>query len=407
MYQLFYSDTLGSRFIKSLLRQTRLPIYDCYVNGDPIIPGVTYYNKGNIVRGSTVEGSSDAVLSPLYTFDSSVLQDTTTFESTTNYYDPETHYHLGRYLRYLHSSTGLNLMPYYNCYNGTLFNDLELKRSEDKDTNRITINAVRTSKPNYKVIGVPILFNKEYTIAIDCPTEVLACCCFYEHDGLLTEEVLDKHKSTDGKTAKTLIANSGKSYPGTSFIRPVKYTISCENKEFFPLQKCLYLLLQVPINNDSSVVVLENFVSRKSIVNCEKNIEYYKYDENRGEEQKVVVINNALQRIQSENSLLHMNYHATYAFSDRLIEYLLKNVIHTDDIAQNIAKVQTAFAENNSGYKDKFLNKVFWKGFWDEDLSNLVIDLVNTYAKENLIYDQDGFINKDVESILNKKGYNY
>ena len=53
MFQKFYSDTLGSRYIKSLLAQTPLPVFESVVDGDQIIAGCYYVYKTFIIQCNT------------------------------------------------------------------------------------------------------------------------------------------------------------------------------------------------------------------------------------------------------------------------------------------------------------------------------------------------------------------
>ena len=91
-----------------------------------------------------------------------------------------------------------------------------------------------------------------------------------------------------------------------------------------------------------------------------------------------------------------------------MIEYLLGNVIHSQDfISENIAKVQTSLAYYNHEYYRAFLDGSLRKGVWDNNIPTIVSDLIDNYATENTIYDQDGNINRYVESILWKQGGSY
>ena len=50
MFQKFYTDTLGGRFIKSLLSQTPIPLFDCVVDGDYLVAGRYYVYKRFIIQ---------------------------------------------------------------------------------------------------------------------------------------------------------------------------------------------------------------------------------------------------------------------------------------------------------------------------------------------------------------------
>ena len=100
-----------------------------------------------------------------------------------------------------------------------------------------------------------------------------------------------------------------------------------------------------------------------------------------------------------------MNSRSSYAFSDRLIEYLLGNVTHEfDPIVTNIAQCQTAISSLHQDYKRAFIRGENKKGIWDNELSEYVYSLAEDYSKHNNIYDQDGNINKDILSVIYARG---
>ena len=96
-------------------------------------------------------------------------------------------------------------------------------------------------------------------------------------------------------------------------------------------------------------------------------------------------------------SLLQLNDGNTYPFSDRLIEYLLWNVITSvDDIGQNIERVQY--------YANAFdINSEFIPGVWSNYL-RYIIYLNYNRDKKSKHLDINGFVDKDVEKFLLRGG---
>lgn len=398
MFQKFYTDTLGGRYIKSLLAQTPLPVFESVVNGDHVIAGCYYVYRNYIIKCNTSGVLMVSEMENLYPSDTlypsvflfpaygiraatfyvkslvgdNIAKTHATYVSKTNYYDSETHYHLGRYLRYLLTTTGLNLFPYYNCYNGTYLPDVEL--SELKHD--VTIK--RVTKQSYNVIAIPILFGHTYTIAIDCPTKVLMRAAVYDDTGYLEEDNLNSN-------LVKILSNSGRVFSRLKFNEPVQFRIETDDIAAMMMQRDLYLVIQLPQDNNSSIVVLENYVDNSGI----------KCDEN-GVRKVEGVLN---------PSLLAMNSRSSYAFSDRLMEYILNNVTHKDDpIVQNIAHSQTVVGNLSQDYKRSFLRGERKKGIWDNTLPQYVYTFAEEYSKSNNIYDQDGNINKDILSVMYSKG---
>lgn len=380
MFQKFNEDTIGSRFIKSLLAQTKIPLFGCVIDGDQIVEDLYYVYKTHIIKCT-----KSGILGTSASYDTTCLIDAenitlnSTFTSTSNHYDSETHYHLGRYLRYLRTTNGLNLMPYYNCYGSKTISDLELV-STMNDENKRVINAVRSENQHYKVVAVPILFGKKYSIAIDCPSKVVMRACLYDDSGFFDESRLSEDSIK-------VLSDSAKTFAYMFFNKLETFQIDTEEKELALLEKDLYLIIQLPRNNDSSIVVLENYEDRTGVYCNEDSVK------------EVSFVN---------LSLLQMNTRCSYAFSDRLIEYLLGNVIcEQTDIPTNISKIQDAISTFSDSYKHYILKHYYTKGIWDKDIPRIVLEQVEIFAKDNIIYDQDGNINKDVEKILHNKGGYY
>ena len=409
MFQKFYTDTLGGRFIKSLLAQTPIPLFDCVMDGDYLVAGRYYVYKRFIIQcisdgilaisSSEELFPSDNIYPSIYLFpgtgyrgatfyvksyvDEDNIKTKSVFKSSTNYYDSETHYHLGRYLRYIYTTTQLNLFPYYNMYNSTYFSDVELVATSLKH-----VNIIRVDKQNYKVAAIPILFGHSYTVAVDCPTQVLMRACIHDNTGFIEEDelaqILTNSKNTD---ILSVLSDSGRIFTNLRFDSPVTFRVETDNPLLVNLQKNLYLVIQLPMSNDSSIVVLENYIPKNGI-NCNND----------------GVRNSLIQNL----SLLRMNTRVSYAFSDRLLEYLLGNVITIDDNnLTNISKVQTALGMHFPSYRMSFLKGQHHKGVWDSDISRLITSLAEDYSRMNIIYDQDGNINRDTELLIYPKGESY
>ena len=92
--------------------------------------------------------------------------------------------------------------------------------------------------------------------------------------------------------------------------------------------------------------------------------------------------------LHTKSSLSMLNNGVTYAFSDRLIEYLLGNVIDSLDNIQNNMLIASEYAGVNK------------KLYFD---SNMQISIFNQYVENNEnSMDISGFIDKDVEKYFEK-----
>ena len=99
-------------------------------------------------------------------------------------------------------------------------------------------------------------------------------------------------------------------------------------------------------------------------------------------------------------SLLQGNTLESYAFSDRLVEYLLKNVICSlDDLTSNVARVQVALKQVDEDYNKIFGSRCTF-GIWDDYIKNATERFIQEQSKKYYLTDMDGNINKDVEALF-------
>ena len=333
MIQQFYKNTIESNFIKALLSNFNFPIYKS-VNDDNdyIIKDCQYIyrNKvilctktGNINKDAEFEKVADYHMGQKYT------GMTYPYISTERYYDYETHYYLGRYLRlvrdlldidfFTKSLLVLELLPFYNCFSNRIVSDFYLT----SDGYEFGYN------PKYTVYLVPIELNTEYTIAIESAESVYLKPVFYNEMGMIPMYATNSYM-TDLLNAGTIVKQS------LRFNAPFNITIKSDNKLCERNYKNLYLAIQVPMNTKSSIVVLEgsyNEFANNSLKVI--NQEAFKSDNFSIDDHQLNKI------LLSELQLLNLNDGKSYPFSDRLIEYLLLNVITSDDaIDRNIARTQ-------------------------------------------------------------------
>lgn len=409
MFQKFFTDTIMSRFIKNLLSKEILPLIDCVVDGDIVLKDCFYLYKGCIVKciESGILGiykeekdlyPSDELYPSLMLFpltgkkpaivkivayynELNMTRYSYKYQSTSHYYDSETHKYLGEYLRYLRDSKGLNLMPYYNCYNQTIIDNVYLQKPEEVDSNgyilrNTNIRSYELGMNNkYKVLAVPIKFGKTYTIALDCPSEVLLRSIIYGSSGMVRQSLSEEIYYSDELIDSYVYKHS------TSFHHPFTYKVDTDNQLVYQRQKNLYLVIQVPVDNDSTLTVLEGDYTQIIDENQFRDYNLYK-----------------------NLSLLQFNSKESYAFSDRLIEYLLWNVINPlDELSDNVEKTQKALYELDPIYKTLLVSKKSFYGVWDDEIKNAVLRLIQNSSSNTYFRDMDGYINKDVEKLFSRR----
>lgn len=392
-----------SGYIKQLLSTTEIPLIDSISENDILLEGCIYLYDGFIIKCLTsgyfhVNAAdtlfpSDKIYPSDFLFPSTGYVGATykvltyydkqnssrysyKFSSKYNYYDGDTHFHLGQYLRYLKGMHQIDLMPFYNC-------------NVDKtvDTVRLTKYAVNNQHfvsipdADYKVIAVPIKFGKVYTIAIDCTSPVLMRGMMWGDSGLVMRPV---DGGIEPLSNHSRLEESFISYPAMRFNSPITYSIPMiHDRYLYDRQNYLHLFIQLPATNDSSVVVLEG--------NYENNAKI-KLDDPKN-----------LPNIYNL-SLLWVNTHSTIAFSSRLSEYLLSNAICADEtISENIARIQDSLVASGYG---AYLGK-YSTGVWTKSILDASMQLAARHASNQLLLDMGSIVNKDIERLLFKSAGGY
>lgn len=464
MFQKFFTSTLMSKFIKNLLSSESIPLLKCIDEDDYVIQDCLYIYKDFIIKcmesGLMYVNESD-ILYPsdelyptnwLYPdtgeavarwkvvgyYDESNRKYNYKYRSTTGYYDSETHKHLGNYLRFLRDRRGLNLMHLYNCYNYSTIDDVVLNYLPvESGDYKIHIPALSPSdtlfpsnslfpnssytidvtsgksetlypnhdlypdntlypgtykkslhKPSYsigtttttKLLAIPIKFNQTYTVALECSTRVLMRSIIYGTSGMTRISYKSDSYYTD------MLSGSYMMHLATSFDKPFTYKVETTDPSLYQHEKDLYLVIQVPKSNKSSVVVLEGDYTKLGEVKTDTN-------------------STRLYGLHRNLSLLRMDSQETYAFSDRLIEYLLDNVItHRDELTDNIDRAQAALATCEPTYARLSAKSSISMGVWDDGIKHSILRMIEELQDSVYLQDQDGYINKDVEEILYRRG---
>lgn len=399
--QKFYDNTVISKFIKCLLSNFNIPLINTCTDDDVLIP-YNFYIKDNFIVNVLPELDSEGknkidIIEP-YEFGNNYQGLTTQYESNIIGYDSKTHYYLGEYLRALRDIQGIDLMPFYNCYNSTYLRDIELIETDSSFTYNI-ITDPRFISNDYKTVAIPIKFDKTYTIALDCPVPYLMMPIIYGNKGIIHDIAFDEMSSENITKVNSSQFDKPFTYKISWHDYCSKYSKRTNYKDVcgkLAYEKFLYLILQIPNNIKTSITVLEGDYTNVSVLKIINTSSSYFSELSDSDLNKILL---------SDLSLLNRNDGTTYAFSDRLVEYLLLNVIDkNDDISQNIARIQTYASSlaNQSINKYPRLLSSAPKGVWTEDLRIYLYYLTMNNSRLFNKLDINGFVDKDVESIITK-----
>ena len=343
-----------------------------------------------------------------YNYGDKILNYTKTLKLNSNIYDSYTHEYLGDYLRFHRDFLGLNLMPLYNCFSNRACDKLKLNWTIKTTSNAEVSVSFDTSDPNYKIYMVPVKLFKTYTIAIDSEYPIEMCCGIYgdyqdkrvkfnnipkytykrvTHSQFSTPfiyDLLDYNKDT--KT-NTLVEKLDLISPNTKI-------------ELAQNEGDLKLFFKIPVNNDSTIVILEgNYLNwnnyywdATTIKSTNKTVINLDYYDKLADKVRLI----------SPLQLLNMNTKEQHPFADRLIEYLTGNAISNseEELEANISRAQKAL------YSNLDATNYFIKlpGFWSSDMNVLFYEYMTTNNKTqtfDINHDILGYVDKDVEKYYN------
>lgn len=343
----FFKNTIESKFIKSLLYHSYLPNVKPVSTGDYIVQGNSYIYLTSIVKctkSGFVNGTPLAqykkVGSYLYgQFHNNVDH---RFMSSYNYYDSETHSRLGDYLRLIYKIYDVNLLPFYNCFNGSYMHGFYFTKSTlDNGYDIVHINKdvyYYKQKKDIKIFQIPIQLNRVYTVAYTCTTSFVMQPVIWKNSYLVDV------KTSQGVQLNNALRKLQKVVSSSHFNQPFLFNsftynlTDSQQKLLEKYQKDLYLAIQVPISNQSSMVVLQGQYTDSTgnlIVNYDDKTIQYQYNQYQD-----VIVPNTLSNL----SLLSMNDGEQHPYSDKLIENLLLNQVNSiQDISNNISLYQQKF----------------------------------------------------------------
>lgn len=376
----FNERTIESKMIAKLMSTVDMPILDTVRYGDFIVEGFRYIYLVYIIEctssGYLLPGASETVVSNSLMADDTVYvgRNAANYKILSEYYfntpiknvnvrtlfntddySKDVHTALGTYLRAYRDLYSINMMPFYNCFCQQF----------------CTVNLGDLSAPlpkNKKVILVPIKFNKLYTICIDADAPVRARAILYDYaSGNLLRKT--SQYVTDELQEDIHV------WPDLSYTHPKTYEIHCEDVNVYKYKPYLYLAIELPVNNHSSVAVLEGDYTKHNIIMSIENIDS-------------VYASMLDECLLSNSSLAFLNDENVYAYSDRIIEFLSGHMIAGQEtITNNVRRVQKAM-NYKTGTPD----------IWDNSLRYLLYNkYMDTYSGA---MDITGYVDKQIEDIL-------
>lgn len=393
MLQEYFNNTIEQSFLKSLLSAVQLPNYKIIRDNDLIFKDYFYIYEGDIIKctktgyinpqnsvigviqvGDQISPSqAEFEMIKHYKFSCMDQNNETKEFIRASYYSTELHKRFGNYLRCLRDLKNINLMGMYNCFSYEIFNDIHSCWNGEKYI--IYFNQDNTKK----LLAVPVKFNTIYTVAIQSQQPI---------------SIFPILKMPNGKKLFKPNEDTIKIINGSQFEFPFKVSVdlSEQDGDWYKYEPYLYLVFQVSAKNQSSFVVLEGDYSKDGIFLVSP--------------QETPESKNDSVDLMYRPKLLSFNSGTSYAYSDTVIQYLLKNVITNDDTV-----------EGNISYAKKLVNFSDDINYWDNNIKysaymkyimdKAIIKNNSGYYKQNLknvnqeCEDVTGFIDKQIEEYLN------
>ncbi len=276
-------------------------------------------------------------------------------------------------------------MPLYNCFSGRMPENLNIEEKDDDDN---IIFELTSKDENYSLYIVPVRFNSNYSIYIESPGTVELMPILY-----------DKGYYKTKNSFNDLTFKGYKKFGNSSFKNKIEYDFlkpdnEYEFHEFLNYENDLKLLIKVPFNTNSSIVVFED--NQTSTQGVSTGTDCYDIKSNKSiinfESEDAMTI-----PMKSRSQLLQINSHISHPFADRLVEYLTDNAItHLDDISDNIARVQheliRRIGEDKTG-----LSTVKYEGIWEDKYKGILYEVAKEEGLLDTNFDILGYVDKDVE----------
>ena len=352
--------------------------------------------KYSLDHDNTHNAEADLSLKKGYVYNLKILNYTKNLKITNNIYDSYTHEYLGDFLRFHRDYKNINLMPLYNCFSNRLCPELDINIAV---TNTYTAE-FKTTDERYKIYMVPVKFFKNYTIAIDSIYAVEMCCGLFGQYPY-SAQLNNRLAALTYTCYNTMQFNRPELF--TSVNKLSALTSLLDDSELSQHEDDLKLFIKLPIDNTSSITILEGDYTEYN----DRNITQEITTPGLLDKRLVTTLNNTvinfeygefdnLENLITPLQLLKANTNESYPFADRLIEYLVGNVVTPEDeIGDNIKRAKVV-AEKN--IVDRKIINIIPDEIWTPVLRYIYYNyMVNNKNLKSVNQDTLGYVDKDVE----------
>jgi hypothetical protein len=367
----FNNDNIITGQIKQLLKEFNLPQVRVWKEGIKIFSGVFYIKNNNLCLG--VVSNNTTILQTIkpYIYGESIENVTKNLIISNNLYDSYTHTYLGDYLRFYRDVKNINLMSMYNCFSNEQAKNLSIVASfvpANTDLSYPPLPGFNfdTENNNFKIYVVPVKFFENYTIGIECDTQIEIIAGIYDNDKVINYSSnasdISFYRATYVKKIGTRLNSPflyDKLFNIDNILKENRFSSEL-TKRTYEQEKNLKLFIKVPSTSISSVVVLEgDFIKFSEL--------YFDESSNRKVAFEVCNFETGTSNIDGQTfvfkgadkerkyisrpQLLDFNSALSYPFADRLIEYIFEGVITSEDkVPKNISRIQKRLIQRYNEY---------------------------------------------------------
>ena len=333
------------------------------------------------------------------------LNISTNYVSPTKEYSMDVHEQFGEYLRAWSNLNKVNVMPYYNCFSGRIVEDITFDSTFDNEKQKYVHVIDDEADTNFNYYIVPIKLGKSYTIGLDFDGIIEMKAAFFHGEQYIQSltETLDD------------LADTFKRVSNPRFKDPFVYSLLSndaidgnENLQnaldiLYAFERNLRLVIKVSKSNQNPLVIVEGDYSLQNNISITRD-NFNKFLSNPCE---IImdfngVNENTVNKLVGPLSLFRISIDTPIAFSNRLFEFIIGRAITSaDDNSLNISRIQNAISSDECIFKNGLRYKAGYQdGEYDPHFQNFIYHFgLNTRSLKDK-YDLDGFVNKDIETLL-------
>lgn len=392
-------------FFKGLLSETYIPLIGTWKESQDVVADRLYiYNGNRVIRALQTSGgryaspqnildtwrdSSGAThrwfeVVDMYVPEKYIRGVTRKYKSISRSWTRRDHYWLGQYCRNYRDNTGIDIMPAYNCWDGGEMENAGLY-TEDSDSSGGVSVFCSDKRNGLRTLTVPIRPYQNYTVLLECPTEVLMSVAL-THNGLFLTDPITVNDGTN----RNRTFGQGYRFMRMSIYDPIKITIDQtiinDSNIALNLIEYLTLLIQVPETTTRIYVMEGDFATQ---------VKEYAYGAGVASEDK----KDSKLTISANNMLIPY-----LACPDRLVEYLAEHPITWGQFDESIAKVQEIITSpefKKASVDGVIYQKDYKRGQWDNDIRRFIKWVFDKPFNGNApIKEQMGDVVKEIERCL-------